>query len=492
MPEVLDPIAAGVAAALKSLRTRSGLSEDRLAESDLAVDALAGLSIVRDFVAAGDTAEQAITRAVRTAAQTLDPTDSIVADVILALGLNPAEPELYTGDLGRRRSVLLDNWARLHELRSVPWQGPVPTPRALRFDVESHALSSLALALTSAESRIPSAEEPDSADDVVSRLRLPRGAVPLLSTEFRRVAGALRASLVTDASGSGWTLNLRKGRPTPLTTAYGIMTALLLEGPLAADLVPAVKFLKTRVEKGGPYAAENPSQPRPEAVAIVLDALHRVDAAARYDEQLAAMKRGLGDLERSRPLILSGVLETTVQYGDPELTRSLIDDLLETRRSFGGVLLWVQKAEDYLVAPVASVAHTARAVCALVRAQAALRPEEELREQVRDAVEQAAAWLAEGQNLDGTSEVIDRQVDSGPELVYVRHFTAAWVVKALTLVGLPALHPAVSAAVARIWQYYHRESALWRWPNGELPVWMTFDAVEALYLAAMAVPVPTT
>jgi hypothetical protein len=124
-----------------------------------------------------------------------------------------------------------------------------------------------------------------------------------------------------------------------------------------------------------------------------------------------------------------------------------------------------------------------------VLARDALADDDQLCVQVSEAVEEAGAWLAEGQSLDNTSELIDRQLEDRVEYLYERHFTAAWVVKALVSLGFPATHPAVATAVGRVWQDYHRETALWRWSNGDLPVWLTFDAVEALYLAAFAVPV---
>ena len=81
--------------------------------------------------------------------------------------------------------------------------------------------------------------------------------------------------------------------------------------------------------------------------------------------------------------------------------------------------------------------HTARAVRALALVQAA-RPvvlsDERLTTEVREAVNQAAAWLAAQQDLANASEIIDRQDPKSPnriEQVYVRHFAAAWVVKAL-------------------------------------------------------------
>jgi hypothetical protein len=64
------------------------------------------------------------------------------------------------------------------------------------------------------------------------------------------------------------------------------------------------------------------------------------------------------------------------------------------------------------------------------------------------------------------------------------------VVKALVSAGVPAAHPSVSNAVAQIWGSYGGDTAaLWAWDNGDLPIWMTFDAIDALRIANLAVPV---
>ena len=150
MAEPIDPAALGVASALKSLRTRVGLREERLHGTELALDTLTGLDSVRALVDAGEAPERAIVRAVRAAAGTLEPTMSIVADASLALELSAdlvPDTDLYAHDLGQRRDALLRNWERLHELRSVP-PSKAPSPRALRLEVESEALAALAMALT--------------------------------------------------------------------------------------------------------------------------------------------------------------------------------------------------------------------------------------------------------------------------------------------------------------------------------------------------------
>jgi hypothetical protein len=547
MSEPLDPITAGVASALKSLRTRAGLREDRLAGAELPLDTLAGLESVRERVAAGEPVEQAIVRAVKAAARTLEPpTYSIVADVSLCLELSKEamrDTGLYARDLGVRRAALLENWDQLHTLRSVADPGRVPAPRALRLDIETAALAALAAALTepdrqrgysdplgaaatpaagtlplperairdgSGETPALGAEQslrPGAAGTAVGQVgqdtggppplpRLVRAQAPLLLEEFRRVSQALRDSLLVGGEGTGgWPHDLKKGsKPaTPLATAFGLKTMLLLEGFLAPDLIPVAEQLRNSDRSGG-YAARVQKEPRPEVTAAVLGTLHRIDGTVKFDKQVAALKKNFGDFERTRPFVITTVLETSVQLNtDPRLTRSLVKDLLAARQSYGNLLLWPEKAEKDRRAPVPSIAHTARAVRALAQFQIAMpaaRLPDSLDVEAQQAVDQAAAWLAEQQDLGNATEIIDRQLDDGVEQVYVRHFTPAWVVKALVSAGLPASDPSVSSAVTRIWQQYNREAALWTWRNGDRPVWMTLDAVEALRLAALAATIP--
>lgn len=585
MAEPLDPAVLGVASALKSLRTRAGLREERLYGTELALEPLTGLEGVRALTNAGESPERAIVRTVRAAAGTLEPTLSIVADICLSLELSAnlaPDSDLYAQDLGQRREALLQNWERLHELRSA-LPGKAPSPRALRLDLESEALSALALALTRgvaydaiAKSPSESADgrtrEPRSSSSALSpaglkvfgaeltetlRIRgktieqtaakigvpsaevtrwaggkeLPsvpkarmldkyltaRGAIqnliielrsrsdrpgsrsvpvpppslsaPTLLQTFRDVAGALRGGLVRDADGRpmGWPRDLRglPGKVAATSTAYGIKTLLLLEDGLAADLLPVAESLRKMALPAGGYAGREQSEPRPEATAVVLNALRRIAATDGFDAHIAQMERDLGDFEKCRPFILTTMLETSVLLKPgTEFMDVLTDSLLAARRPYGDLLLWPEKAEALLIDPVPSVAHTARAVRALTAALA-VRPSI----QVQEAVDQAVAWMTEQRVLRNAYEVVERPVKGGLEPVYVRHFTAAWVVKALISAGVPTAHPSVSNAVAQIWNSYGGDAAaLWAWDNGDLPVWMTFDAIEALRLANLAVP----
>jgi hypothetical protein len=508
MTEPLNPSAAGVASALKSLRARAGLTKERLSASELARDTLAGLPVVRQLIAAGEEPESAMMHAVKQAAKTLEPTLGIVADVSLALSREGSpdqipDADLYDQDLGQRRKALLKNWDLLHELRKAR-PGKVPGQGALRLKVEDAALAALATALTGpvGPPAPPKAAglqagtdryEPSPSDQVqpISLAEIQAFDPPTLLATFQNVASALRDSLIKeDGRAMGWPHNLRRKStiPTASSTAYGIKTMLLLEEYLAPDLTTVADNLNKMARPGGGFGTQDQKEPSPEATAAVVDALHRIDGTAGVNEHLDKMASALGVFEKSRPFILTTMLETSVQLvPDGKLTKSLIEALLGVRQQYDDLLLWPEKAGPHLVNPAPSTAHTARAVRALAKVQA-VRPSD----QVREALDQAVAWLLEEGDLNPAFELIDRPLDdSGDNLekVSVRHFTAAWVVKALVSVGIPATHPSIRNAVTHIWNSYTDDATgLWRWENGDLPIWMTFDAVDALHLANLAIP----
>lgn len=366
-------------------------------------------------------------------------------------------------------------WAKGEELPSKP--------KARALDEYLTARGAIQNLVTDLLSR------PDSPAPRLVPVPLASPAAATLLQTFQNVAQALRSVLARDADGrpTGWPGDLRglASRVTPASTAFGIRTLLLLEDGLATELLPVAESLRKMALPAGGYAGREQSGPRPEATAVVVNALRRVAATEDFGAHLAQMERDLGDFERSRPFILTTMLETSLLLKpEAEFVAVLTDSLLAARRPYGQLLLWPEKAEALLIDPDPSVANTARAVRVLASVQA-IRPSE----QVREALELAVAWLIEQRNLHNAYEIVERLVNGRLEIVQVRHFTAAWVVKALISAGLSAAHPAVSNAVAQIWSSYGGDSAaLWAWDNGELPIWMTFDAVEALRLANLAVP----
>ena len=121
MAEPQDLAVPGVASALKGLRTRVGLREDRLLGTELALDTLTGLYSVRAQVNVGESPEWAIVRAVRPAAGRWRRL-CVSSPSVLRLRLfanRVSDSELYADELGQRREALLRNWDRLHELESV-------------------------------------------------------------------------------------------------------------------------------------------------------------------------------------------------------------------------------------------------------------------------------------------------------------------------------------------------------------------------------------
>ncbi len=147
MAESYRPVtAAGVKSTLKSLRTRVGLQPDRLATTELALDALERLQSVRSLQAKGRNRVVAIVEVVREAARSLPPTDSLIVDAALSLKLQPNaanSASLYGPDLSDRRQALLDAWDELHVSRGEQ-PPPKPTVRSLRLDREDTALGLLA------------------------------------------------------------------------------------------------------------------------------------------------------------------------------------------------------------------------------------------------------------------------------------------------------------------------------------------------------------
>jgi ribokinase len=163
MTESYRPVtAAGVKSTLKSLRTRVGLQPDRLATTELALDALERLDSVRSLQAKGRNRVVAIVEAVREAAKVLPATDSFIVDAALSLRLNEnisGSASLYAADLSDRRQALLVAWNELHAGAggSLP---PKPTIRSLRLDLEDSALSMLASVLVGEAPTIPRSDAP--------------------------------------------------------------------------------------------------------------------------------------------------------------------------------------------------------------------------------------------------------------------------------------------------------------------------------------------
>ncbi len=185
------------------------------------------------------------------------------------------------------------------------------------------------------------------------------------------------------------------------------------------------------------------------------------------------------EIARERPFILTLALRPLMRIApEAPLTQRIVRLLLDLRRDFDGVGLWTEKAlpgEQPMVEP--SVAHTAYAVSALRLAEAEL---------VADAIAPAEKWLATPLNLGGVTEIVRRtRPDGDPEELAFHHFTAALVVRALAGAERPD-RPAIERALQVVWERYDYTRHLFTWGNGDTPVWLLQEAVEAVQDAAFA------
>ncbi|MEU4837105.1 carbohydrate kinase family protein [Nocardia testacea] len=189
---------------LTRLCKRSGLSSDRLNTTEIDVDPLLDLPVVRRYAAVhGTTPLAAVPPVVREHARRLPPTHRVITDAELALGLlrdtAPAgiDPtSLYSQDLGTRREYLSAHWRRLHEIAGADPIPPAPTVRSLRATPERRAFTALAALLVTG-----TVYRDDSAAHGTTRPR-PRGTVGTLTVVGDAVIDHIyRVDTIPDARG---------------------------------------------------------------------------------------------------------------------------------------------------------------------------------------------------------------------------------------------------------------------------------------------------
>jgi DNA-binding XRE family transcriptional regulator len=307
---------------------------------------------------------------------------------------------------------------------------------------------------------------------------------------FHQVGRSLADHLIRDDRGNpiGWRHNLQKDQhQTALSTAYGIKAMLVVGEPYVDFDAIAANLFAMQAPEGGWRGRSGAS--RPEITAAVVDALFRIGTPMSVQTALTLTEQSLDPFSRTRPYLLSTVSQTVSRLRpDSALAVGLIDDLLATRLSFDGTLLWPEKVEHGLALPEPSAVHTARALVALREAQIVHD-----RDDIQEAVEQATQWLiARTKPDDGvTEELIRSRPDGHGSLrVAIRHFTSAWVVQALAGATSAVPISRLTSAFQVLWSRFDRNLGLWAWGNGDLPIWMTLDSVTALSTAALALAGP--
>jgi hypothetical protein len=168
-----------------------------------------------------------------------------------------------------------------------------------------------------------------------------------------------------------------------------------------------------------------------EATAATIDALLRAGVGIKVDDVLRMVGDLVDETTLARPSILSIALAPLLRVApDADLTATLVRALLGCRVPINGVPLWPEKRlhrDQPLLTP--SVFHTAQALTVLRTA-----PEE----LVGDDVAAAERWIADAEDLNGTTEIIRRDLDADhrEDLAFHR-FTSTWVVRALAGAAVP-------------------------------------------------------
>ncbi|WP_181770972.1 PfkB family carbohydrate kinase [Amycolatopsis pittospori] len=167
----------GVRSALVRLRTRTGLSAERLRSTEVGVRPILDLPVVRQIVnTTGKDEPEAALDAVRRIADQLPTEELVIVDMALSLGLLadrfPDAPEietLYAADVGERRDRLVELWEPIHRLLGVDLPDRHLTVRALRSSLETRAIAKLAELCVSSSVLDVALPEPGKTKDAATR-----------------------------------------------------------------------------------------------------------------------------------------------------------------------------------------------------------------------------------------------------------------------------------------------------------------------------------
>ncbi|MGW1796715.1 hypothetical protein ACWCQN_12075 [Streptomyces sp. NPDC001984] len=311
---------------------------------------------------------------------------------------------------------------------------------------------------------------------------------------------------------TGWSHSLGEGAaspPTALSTAYGLHMMLDLgvpDGRLnTGELVETLWRL--RLPDGGWSARTQGMKARPEITALVLGALARAGSsgdrlAAEVTGCTAGFTRELDPAGRESTHVVTTVLRGLLRAAPrspalPALCEALVDGAVDDERR-DHLRGWAYRLHAPYGRP--SALHTAQAVVALDRAARMLGETAGARAARQDGVR----WLLSCPDARHDTcpdvahlrEEVRRSHPDDParhEVLYVRHFTATWLVRALTTPGAREVAVAdgleerwrerLDGAFAAVWA--GQTNGIWSWDHGDgselrRPLWMTYQGLSAL------------
>jgi hypothetical protein len=272
--------------------------------------------------------------------------------------------------------------------------------------------------------------------------------------------------------------------PSPIGSAYGLRIAMTLDIRDARINRRSVldSILSLQRPGGGWSSSSQRDIGRPEVTAWVLAVL----PAAGLDQQtlaqlVSALEAMLDETKdpvgmNSVTVITTAIVAlATVAPQSPRLA-ALATALAEsaiTSPSHPESSAWAATLRSQQPHP--SVPHTARVVVALHRAAAAL-PSQSIN--LRRLATEGTTWLLENFDLTFSEEQIRRPHMDDVDALYVGHFTAAWVARALILDGRHLTDPEpLTSAVREV--LARQEKGVWKWRDRE-PIWMAYQGVSVL------------
>ncbi|RJL32489.1 hypothetical protein [Bailinhaonella thermotolerans] len=280
----------------------------------------------------------------------------------------------------------------------------------------------------------------------------------------------------------GWSQYLGdEAPPTAIGTSYGLR--LVMDLDLRDPRVNRRQIVESLVAlqrpSGGWAASTQRGLGRPEVTAWVLVPAVRAGLAPGTEETLRALLEKLTAADDPQGMERTSVVASLVAaFAEiapgspwlPELSRRLLDAAHED----DGMVSWGQALHGNVRR---SAPHTARAVIALVRAERALGEKADF----GPAVGGALRWLArEDLDLRPTDEQLRRPAPGGDvDALFIGHFTAAWVARAL-MSGRDSAEceRALRAAVRAVLD--DQRDGVWTWHDGRRPIWMTYQGCVVL------------
>lgn len=278
--------------------------------------------------------------------------------------------------------------------------------------------------------------------------------------------------------------------PSVLGTAYGLKLLMMLDpdGRRLDSGSPVETLFAFQKDDGGWASSSQGAHSRPESTAMVLSALAPlVDQDARFRRATARLRQLVEAPDAESRLDLASVVSIVLLYGSSrrdlrDLAQDMCHRLCRGRQSGADTSLgyWPVRMGR---GQQPSVVHTARAIVAIGR-YLTTHGDPLAEEAVREGHEWLVRTVTNSpeQSLRTTQEEIRR--NDAASLLHLRHFTSAWILRALSVKGEASARARRVRNIARQDVLRYRSGRLWRWPEAdEEPIWMTYQALKALEMA---------